>query len=245
MIGIVLVSHSFALAQSTMELALEMVHGQPPPIRIAAGVAGGFGTDAVAIARAIDELDETTGVIVITDLGSAQLSSALALDLRTTSHPVLISVGPFLEGTMAAVIGAGSGRPLAAVAQEANNALEAKSTFGAGGATDAVSTTIHWPTDLVSSQEVLVNPLGIHARTASALVQLVAEYNCDIRLTNLTSRRGPADASSLVELLSLGAQLNNQILIEAHGADATQAVQALQDLIRQGFSQLSPNPIRP
>lgn len=245
MIGIVLVSHSLALAQSTMELALEMIQGQPPPIRIAAGADGGFGTEATAIAQAIDDLAETQGVVVMTDLGSAQLSTTLAMDLRTTNHPVLISIGPFIEGTMAAVIGARSGRTLTEVAYEADNALAAKSTVGSGAAADVASSNMPRGTEVASSQEVLINQFGIHTRTASALVQLAAEYRSEIWLSNTTSGRGPANASSLIELLSLGAQNNDQILIKAQGIDASQAVQAIQNLVRQGFGQLSPNPVRP
>lgn len=245
MIGIVLVSHSYALAQSILELALEMAPGKPPPNRIAAGVAGGFGTDATAIAKAIDDLAEAQGVLVMTDLGSAQLSSALALNLRTTIHPVLISVGPFLEGTMAAVVGASSGRNLTEVAHEANNALVAKSAFSANGAVDVATSIMRQAADVAIRKEVLVNQFGIHIRTACALVQLAAAYRCKIQLTNSTSGRGPANASSLIELLSLGANVNDQILIEAHGIDAADAVQAIQRLIRQGFGYLTPNPTRP
>ncbi|MGO1921846.1 MAG: HPr family phosphocarrier protein, partial [Microbacterium sp.] len=95
MIGLVLVSHSDALAQATADLALQMVHDVRPEIRLAAGAAGGFGTDAAAIAAAIDELAElTSGVVLLTDLGSAVLSASLALDIRSSTVPVRVSTGP-------------------------------------------------------------------------------------------------------------------------------------------------------
>ena len=46
MIGIVVVSHSAALAEAAVALADEMVHGSGPVVAVAAGAAGGFGTDA-------------------------------------------------------------------------------------------------------------------------------------------------------------------------------------------------------
>ena len=54
MIGFVVVSHSEPLAAAAVDLAMQMIHGEAPPVRVAAGADGGFGTDAVAIAAAID-----------------------------------------------------------------------------------------------------------------------------------------------------------------------------------------------
>ena len=51
MIGFVVVSHSAPLADAAVDLALQMVHDEAPPVRVAAGAAGGFGTDAAAIAQ--------------------------------------------------------------------------------------------------------------------------------------------------------------------------------------------------
>ena len=50
MIGIVVVSHSRRLAESAVELALEMVRGTPPAIEIAAGLDDHvLGTDAARV----------------------------------------------------------------------------------------------------------------------------------------------------------------------------------------------------
>ena len=126
MIGLVIVSHSEPLAHATVELARQMAQGEHPPIRIAAGADGGFGTDAAAIAAAIDELADAEGVLVLTDLGSAALSTELALDLRESTQPVRISDGPLVEGTTAALVRAATGGTLDEVAAEAANALAAK-----------------------------------------------------------------------------------------------------------------------
>lgn len=57
MIGLVVVSHSYALARAAIELALDMVPADArPPVLPAAGLeAGHFGTDATAIAAALAE----------------------------------------------------------------------------------------------------------------------------------------------------------------------------------------------
>lgn len=239
MIGIVLVSHSEALANAAMELALQMVHGVQPPIRIAAGVAGGFGTDATAIASAIDDLATIEGVLVITDLGSAILSSSLALEIRSSTHQVLISDGPFVEAATAAVVGSAAGGSLADIAAEASNALSAKKTQDATGqgAPSAEDTDPGSP--VVSAEERLINPMGLHTRPASLLVQMAGEFSADIELTNTSSGRGPVNASSVIGLLSLSASKNDRIRIEASGPDAPQAVNAVMQLVLQGFGELS------
>ena len=70
MVGIVVVSHSPHLAQAAVELALEMVAGDKPPLAIAAGTAdGSTGTDAAKVAEAIEQVSSPAGVLVIMDLG--------------------------------------------------------------------------------------------------------------------------------------------------------------------------------
>ena len=130
MIGFVVVSHSEPLAAAAVDLAMQMIHGEAPPVRVAAGADGGFGTDAVAIAAAIDELAGTDGVLILTDLGSAVLSSELALELRESTQPVRISGGPFVEGATAGIVRAATGGTLDEVAAEAAGALAAKQPHG-------------------------------------------------------------------------------------------------------------------
>src|SRR4029450_9290034 len=117
MVGIVVVSHSRQLAESAVDLALQMVRGAPPPIAIAAGLDDGvLGTDAVRVREAIDEVASAAGVLVMMDLGSAVLSAELALDLSSGASEtrVVLSAAPLVEG-----LRAGGGLP------------------GAGGATHA------------------------------------------------------------------------------------------------------------
>src|SRR3954469_23112593 len=81
-VGLVLVSHSRALARAAVALAAEMVHGRPVRIEVAAGLDDtAFGTDAVSIKEANERVDSPAGLVVLMDLGSAVLSAELALDL--------------------------------------------------------------------------------------------------------------------------------------------------------------------
>ena len=75
-VGLVVVSHSRALAHASVALAGEMLHGRAVTIEVAAGLDDTiFGTDAVSIMEAIQRADGPDGVVVLMDLGSALLSA--------------------------------------------------------------------------------------------------------------------------------------------------------------------------
>src|SRR3954452_11628158 len=68
-VGIVVVSHSRVLADAAVALAMEMVHDGSVRVAVAAGLdETTFGTDAVAIKDAIEEVDGPAGVVVLMDL---------------------------------------------------------------------------------------------------------------------------------------------------------------------------------
>src|SRR5215210_2432581 len=106
MIGIVVVSHSSALAEAAVALAVEMVHGRGPVVAVAAG---GFGTDATEVSAALEKAFSPDGVLVLMDLGSAVLSAELALELAPPGCPVHLSPAPLVEGLVAAVVRAAGG----------------------------------------------------------------------------------------------------------------------------------------
>ena len=133
MVGLVVVSHSRALARAALTLAEQMLTSRRPPIELAAGLdETTFGTDATAIAAAITAADAASGgdgVVVLIDLGSAVLSADLALDLVDDAglrERVVLSPGPLVEGLVMAAVTAATGASLVAVAEVAANALHPK-----------------------------------------------------------------------------------------------------------------------
>ena len=251
MIGFVVVSHSEPLAAAAGDLAMQMIHGEAPPVRVAAGADGGFGTDAVAIAAAIDELAGTDGVLILTDLGSAVLSSELALELRESTQPVRISGGPFVEGATAGIVRAATGGTLDEVAAEAAGALAAKQPHGdepgaapAGvGVVDATAapaspvTTAPTQGDVVERDVTVVNPVGLHSRPASLVVKAASGLGTVPTLTDTTNGKGPAPANSMISLLALGATQGHVLRLRAEGPGAAEAVDALAALIEDGFGE--------
>ena len=82
MVGIVLVSHSRALANALVNLVRQMA-GDRVQIAVAAGAGperDEFGTDATEIVEAVQSVYSPKGVAVLMDLGSAVLSAEMALD---------------------------------------------------------------------------------------------------------------------------------------------------------------------
>ena len=128
MTGIVVVSHSRALADAAVRLAAEMATGSQVRVEVAAGLdEHTLGTDATAIAAAIEAADDD-GVVVLMDLGSAVLSAELALELVDPAlrDRVRLSPAPLVEGLVLAVVAAGGGAGPDGVCREAEGALRAK-----------------------------------------------------------------------------------------------------------------------
>ena len=247
MVGIVVVSHSRRLAQAAVDLALEMVVGEKPPITIAAGAgesASGvdiIGTDATRIVSAIDEVASQQGVLVIMDLGSAILSAELALELRDDdSTPVRLSSAPFFEGLQAAVVVAASGATLDEVEREAGASLGAKiSQLGDERSSSAVNVG---PQDSTTAPDatadlVLVNQDGLHARPAAAVVAAIAGFDARVTMSNLRTGAGPVSAGSPIGLATLAARASDTVRVEARGPDAADALNALRTLITDGFGE--------
>ena len=144
MVGIVIVSHSFRIAEGVAELAREM---GGPDIRLE--TAGGLdmpehpiGTDAVLVMQAIERAWSEDGVLVLMDLGSAVLSAEMALDLLEPERRERIQLceAPLVEGQRAAVT-AKMGAPLDAVAAEARGGLAGKITHLGTPAADVGAAT--------------------------------------------------------------------------------------------------------
>ena len=123
LVGIVLVSHSADLARGLRDVLLQ-VSTEDVPVEVAGGTEDGrIGTSYDRIAAAIDRADRGAGVVVLTDLGSAVLTTRAVLDDREADDVVLVDA-PFVEGSVAAAVLAGTGADLAAVTASAREARD-------------------------------------------------------------------------------------------------------------------------
>jgi PTS hybrid protein len=125
LVGIVLVSHSAAVAESVAELAKGLAGGgTTAPVAPAGGTPdGGLGTSPELVASAAAEVDRGAGVAVLMDLGSAVLTvKALLLEGDELPENTRLVDAPFVEGAVAAVVTASAGADLAAVETAATEA---------------------------------------------------------------------------------------------------------------------------
>ncbi|MDX3496169.1 PTS fructose transporter subunit IIA [Streptomyces turgidiscabies] len=125
LVGIVLVSHSAAVAASVADLARGLVGGGATvPVAAAGGTeSGDLGTSAELITAAARSVDRGAGVAVLADLGSAVLTvKALLAEGDGLPDGTRLVDAPFVEGAVAAVVTASTGADLAAVDAAAGEA---------------------------------------------------------------------------------------------------------------------------
>lgn len=125
MVGIVIVSHSWKIAEGIKDLCAQVA---PRASIIAAGGMEDLeiGTDAVKIMEAISEADDGGGVVILADLGSGVMSAEMAIDLlEDETIDARMVDAPIVEGAVAAAVEAGCGSDIDAVIQAAEEARTA------------------------------------------------------------------------------------------------------------------------
>lgn len=246
-VGLVIVSHSARLAEGVAELVSQLVQGKVPVAPAGGGIDGVLGTAADKIAEAIISVDNPDGVLLLLDLGSAILSTEMALEMldEEQRRRVRSSIAPLVEGAVAAAVEASMGGSLASVQQAAENAAspdqlrQLKPLSQEPAATEAPPDTVTVnesppSADALEAQLLLTNPMGLHARPATLFVQTAARFQATIQV----SLRGKqVNAKGLFAVLSLGAKQGETIIIQASGAAAADAIAALTELVEAGFHE--------
>ena len=126
-VGIVLVSHSAALAEGAAELASQISGGTVAIIPAGGTDDGRLGTSAAKVRRAVKLADGGGGVVILPDLGSAVLTvRALLCEPGDLPAPVEIADAPFVEGVVAATVTAAGGGDIKAVLAAAEEARHAR-----------------------------------------------------------------------------------------------------------------------
>jgi phosphotransferase system HPr (HPr) family protein len=78
------------------------------------------------------------------------------------------------------------------------------------------------------------NKVGLHARPAALFVQTAQQFVSDITVTNKDHH---ANAKSILNVLTLGANQGAEIVIQAEGEDAESALDALKSLVDANFGE--------
>ncbi len=123
-VGLVIVSHSQALAEGVVELASQMA--KDVPLRAAGGMDdGAIGTSYQKIEDAVRSLrNQGHSVLILTDLGSATMTVEMLVE-DADDEQILFQDAPLVEGAVAASVAAQMGDGLAEVAKAAAEAFSA------------------------------------------------------------------------------------------------------------------------
>ena len=128
MVGIVIVSHSWKIAEGVRDLAREMAQDASEIITAGGLEDGSIGTDAQRIADAILQADSGDGVVILADMGSAIMSAETALELLEDEGKevnAVIADAPLVEGSICAVVEAAGGGTVDSVLKCAEESREA------------------------------------------------------------------------------------------------------------------------
>jgi phosphocarrier protein FPr len=238
-VGLVVVSHSRALARAAVALAQEMLHGKQIRIAVAAGLDDTtFGTDAAQIVDAITAADQGGGVVVLMDLGSAVLSAELALELLDDDvrDRVMLCPAPLVEGLVVAAVAAASGAGIDEVVAEAVGALAGKVGHLGPAPTGPTSDAPVEAGELTGSF-VVTNPHGLHARPAARLVQEVRRRDARALIRNRSTESGWVGAGSLSKIATLGVRSGDEVEVRVSGSQAAETLDHLLALAARNFDE--------
>ncbi len=241
MVGIVLVSHSQTLATGVIELIHQMASNAA--VALAAGTENAdepLGTDPVRVHAAIESVYSEDGVLILMDIGSAIMSAEAAIELLAPEQQAQLYLceAPLIEGALAAAVAAASGAGLEEVLAQARAALPNKIAqlepiLRSKPDAPAVVPTVA-PLASADAEMTLTIPnrLGLHARPAARLVQLVNRF--DARVT-LTKGARTIDVASITQVITSGVRQGDLIKLAASGPDSTAVLAAIQQLAAQNF----------
>jgi multiphosphoryl transfer protein len=243
-VGLVIVSHSARLAAGVAELAGQMSQGKTPIAAAGGTVDDVLGTSVDKILAAIQSVDNPDGVLVLVDLGSALLSTEMALEMLSDEQRkrIRLTYAPLVEGALSAALEASLGHPLPQVQQAAEKTAQVEQLHLLKPLSqeeqppqehqDSAGTLSPEETAPLEAQVRLTDPAGLHARPATLFVQTAERFQAHIRVSGHGKE---ADATSIFELLSLSLRQGETVTIRASGVDAQAALAALSELVRANF----------
>lgn len=91
--------------------------------------------------------------------------------------------------------------------------------------------------DVLTAEFTIRNEHGLHARPSTALVTVIKQFASDITVTNLDGTGKPVNGRSLMKVVALGVKKGHRLRITASGADAEQAMKAIEEAIVSGLGE--------
>ena len=87
---------------------------------------------------------------------------------------------------------------------------------------------------MASIDITILNKLGLHARAAAKFVNTASAFASGIQVG---TQGRTVDGKSIMAVMMLAASKGTELHIEASGSDATEALEALADLINRRFDE--------
>jgi phosphocarrier protein HPr len=81
----------------------------------------------------------------------------------------------------------------------------------------------------------VTNPQGLHARPADMFVRLAMQFESEIVIVQHDER---FDGKSILSVMTLAAEQGTELLLQADGPDAEEALEALAELFGRGFDEM-------
>jgi phosphotransferase system HPr (HPr) family protein len=91
-----------------------------------------------------------------------------------------------------------------------------------------------------STDQVVRNPSGLHARPAAMFVRTAAGFASRITLENLDRASAPIDAKSILAVMASGVSTGHTVRLTAEGADEDAAIDALEAFVASGMGETIP-----
>jgi phosphocarrier protein FPr len=242
LVGILVVAHGEQLAKGVVQVASQMTAGNDLRIAAAGGLEDGtLGTSLERIQQGLDAVYSDDGVLILMDLGSAVMTTEMLLEMMPPEQRAVVrmSNAPLVEGAIAAAVTAAQGGDLDQVQRAAETAMELPKIPDLEVAAPAAPEA-EMPAGPVETVDLVVpNPVGLHARPAVKFVETALRFDAHITVQN-ESRGGMAvDAKSMMQVSNQAtARQGETIRIVARGEDAGEAINALRELVEDGFGEM-------
>ena len=86
----------------------------------------------------------------------------------------------------------------------------------------------------LTAKATIINKKGLHARASAKIVEAASRFQSQI---TVTKDGQSVDARSIMGLMMLAASMGSEIVIEARGADADDAMRAMLALVEAKFGE--------
>ena len=241
MVSLIFVSHSYELAKTAVDYIRKVTN-----TNVKMAFSGGtgdnhseMGTDSIDVFNAIESVYSDDGVLIFCDLGSALISSELAISMldEEKSVNVRMTSAPFIEGGINAAIQSSLNKSLDEVVSEAIESLTPKISYVKDKLdynTVEVSNDIEFK-DYVKGEYKILLENGFHARPVFMFINIIANSKSLVYISNKTKHKAPVSADSITKVTLLNIEYGDVMEIYAKGPDAEDVLERFEYLVNGKF----------